>query len=260
MAPDRRFLVPAELAGVERHHRAVLDGLVAPAAAQPAAAPALRFLFLCFTNRCGSNYLAELLASTGRLNRPEEVFNGETMAAHMRDQDLPSFAAYVDFLCRRLGQGGWFTAKASLEQLLMLAETGLLDAIGDRAHFLLIERQDRLAQAISLLVAIQTQQWTSRQVRRIPDAALVYDRRILEEQQVLIAQQNFGFYRFFASNGIVPHHLAYERVVAQPQETVAGIGAWLGLPGLAAVPTAIPIQRQESPVKAAWRRRYAAGG
>ncbi|WP_459677109.1 Stf0 family sulfotransferase [Acidisoma sp. 7E03] len=260
MAVDRRLQVPSELAGVERHHRATLDRLFVPKGARPRLDRGLRFLFLCFTNRCGSNYLAELLASTGALNRPEEVFNGETMEEHVRAQGLQSFPAYMDFLCRRLALGGWFTAKLGLEQLLMLAETGLLDEIGDRARFLLIERQDKLAQAISLLVAIQTQQWTSRQARRMPDEALVYDRRILEDQQALITQQNFGFYRFFASNGLVPFHLAYEPLVAAPHQTVAEIGRWLGLPGLEARPDAVPIARQESPVKAAWRARYVAGG
>ena len=260
MAAERRFAVPQALAGVERYHRAAIAGMFAPDAPAVVPDPALRFVFLCFTNRCGSNYLAELLASTGALNRAEEVFNGETIAEHARAEGLGSFAAYVDFLCRRLAREGRFLSKIGLEQLLMLTETGLLDQIGDRAQFLLIERQDKLAQAISLLVAIQTQQWTSRHSRRMGDEALVYDRRILDEQQTLIAQQNFGFYRFFASNGIVPKHIAYEQLAAAPEALVAEIGAWIGRSGLVADPAALPIARQESPIKAAWRARYEAGG
>jgi LPS sulfotransferase NodH len=259
MAAERRFAVPQALAGVERYHRAAIAGLFAPDAPTVVPDPALRFVFLCFTNRCGSNYLAELLASTGALNRAEEVFNGETIAEHARAQGLGSFAAYADFLCRRLAREGRLLSKIGLEQLLMLTETGLLDQIGDRAQFLLIERQDRLAQAISLLVAIQTQQWTSRHSRRMGDEALVYDRRILVEQQALIAQQNFGFYRFFASNGIVPRHIAYEQLEAAPEAMVAEIGAWIGRPGLVADPATLPIARQQSPIKAAWRARYEAG-
>lgn len=260
MAAEPRFAVPQALAGVERYHRAAIAGLFPPEAEAAAPDPALRFVFLCFTNRCGSNYLAELLASTGAVNRAEEVFNAETIAEHVRAQTLPSLSAYLDFLCRRLAVGGRFLAKIGLEQLLMLTETGLLDQIGPRAQFLLIERQDRLAQAISLLVAIQTQQWTSQQGRRRSDDELLYDRGILAAQQELIAQQNFGFYRFFASNGIVPKHIAYEPLLAAPEATVAEIGAWMGLPGLRAEPAALPIARQESPIKAAWRRRYEAGG
>lgn len=259
MTVERRFAVPQALAGIERYHRAAIAGLFAPEVPSRVPDPGLRFVFLCFTNRCGSNYLAELLASTAALNRAEEVFNGDTIVAHVRAQGLSSLSAYLDFLCRRLGLGGRFLSKIGLEQLLMLTEAGLLDQIGDRAQFLLIERQDKLAQAISLLVAIQTQQWTSRHSRRMGDEALVYDRHILTQQQALIAQQNFGFYRFFASNGIVPKHIAYEQLVEAPGAMITDIGDWLGLPGLRANPASIPIQRQESPVKAAWRQRYEAG-
>lgn len=84
MAAERRFAVPQALAGVERFHRAAITGLFAPDAPAVAPDPALRFVFLCFTNRCGSNYLAELLASTGALNPAEEVFNGDTIAEHVR--------------------------------------------------------------------------------------------------------------------------------------------------------------------------------
>lgn len=259
MAAERRFVVPQALVGMEPYHRAAIAGLFAPEAPQVSPDPALRFVFLCFTNRCGSNYLAELLASTGALNRAEEVFNGQTITEHVRAQGLASLSAYLDFLCRRLALGGRFLSKIGLEQLVMLTEAGLLDQIGHRAQFLLIERQDKLAQAISLLVAIQTQQWTSRHSRRMGDEALVYDRRILTEQQALIAQQNFGFYRFFASNGIAPMHIAYERLEENPEALVAEIGTWMDLPALRADPAALPIARQESSVKAAWRARYEAG-
>jgi trehalose 2-sulfotransferase len=259
MPAERRFAVPQALVGMERYHRAAIAGLFAPDAPKVPPDPALRFVFLCFTNRCGSNYLAELLASTGALNRAEEVFNGETITEHVRAQALASLSAYLDFLCRRLALGGRLLAKIGLEQLVMLTEAGLLDQIGHRAQFLLIERQDKLAQAISLLVAIQTQQWTSRHSRRMGDEALVYDRRILTEQQDLIAQQNFAFYRFFASNGIAPKHIAYEALEAAPEAMVADIGDWLGVPGLVADPAALPITRQESPIKAAWRARYESG-
>ena len=260
MAARPALIVPDELMGQERVHRAMLDGLFPQGAGRRAALdPELRFVFLCFTNRCGSNYLAELIASSGQLNPAEEVFNGETIAAHVREQALASFSAYVDFLCRRLARSGFFFAKLGLEQLLMLTETGLLDEIGPRAKFILLERRDRLAQAISLLVAIQTQQWTSRQQRLVEDAALVYDRALLAAQQEKIMRETFAFYRFFASNGIAPKHLTYEDVLADPIGAVSDIDAWLGLEALAARPDQVSIARQESPIKTLWHRRFTAG-
>lgn len=258
--PDHATLIiPDTLQGVERYHRAVLPALFRTKPPATQVDPSVRFLFLCFTNRCGSNFLAELMAASGRLNRAEEVYNADTISLHVKARKLRSFPAYVNFLCDRLKRGQWFTSKTSLEQLLMLTETGVLDQILERSHFLLLERQDRLAQAISLLMAVQNQQWTSAQSARIPDEALTYDRGVIDEQMGEIQAQNFGFYRFFASNGIVPKHFTYENLVTAPQPYLTEIGDWLGIGDLKAAAQDLPIRRQDSPVKHTWRQYYEAG-
>ena len=43
------------------------------------------FLFLCFTNRCSSNYIAKSIASDGQLNVAGEFFNADTI----RDEPIP---------------------------------------------------------------------------------------------------------------------------------------------------------------------------
>jgi LPS sulfotransferase NodH len=258
--PDRaRLIVPDALQGLERYHRCVLPDLFRDDPPADQIDPSVQFLFLCFTNRCGSNFLAELMAASGRLNLAEEVYNADTFGPHVRERRLRSFPAYVNFLCDRLQRGKRFASKISLEQLLMLIETGVLDQVVGRSQFLLLERQDRLAQAISLLVAIQNQQWSSAQAVRIPDEALVYSRSIIEEQMARIQAQNFGFYRFFASNDLAPKHLSYEMLVQSPRDHLRDIEAWLGIDGLEAATAALPIHRQDSAVKHAWRERYEAG-
>lgn len=259
MGRKSRLILPTALARIERYHRNSLVPLFGPRPPREQIDPDMRFLFLCFTNRSGSNFLAHLIASTGVLNTAEEVFNAPSMEMHVAAHDLHSLSGYVNFLCRRLNMSGWLTAKIGIEQLIMLTEADVLDQIIDRSHFILIERQDRLAQAISRLVAIQNQQWTSEQRAVMPEEALIYDRAIIQRQEAQIAEQIFGFYRFFASNGLVPKHLAYEAVMQRPQEHLAEIGAWLGFDPFIGNLGALPIQRQTSTVKQAWRARYDAG-
>lgn len=254
-----RLIVPAELSGLDRYHRDPLDRVFGPDPPSAPIDPGMKFLFLCFTNRCGSNFLAELIASTGRLNRGEEVFNASTVQAHATEQGLRSLAEYVNFLCRRLNMSGWLTAKIGIEQLVMLTEAGILDQILARSRFILIERQDRLAQAISRLVAVQNGQWTSAQTTLKADEALIYDRAALEAQQADVAFQNQAFYRFFAANGLVPKHLAYEAIAQSPQEYLSDIGTWLGFESFVGDLSALRIHRQDSAVKHRWRARYEAG-
>ena len=254
-----RVILPPGLTGIERYHRNALLPLFGPSPPREPIDPGMRFLFLCFTNRSGSNFLAHLIASTGILNTAEEVFNAPTMQSHVQAHGLRSLSGYVNFLCRRLNMSGWLTAKIGIEQLVMLTEADVLDQIIDRARFILIERQDRPAQAISRLVAIQNQQWTSEQVAKMPEEALVYSRDIIRQQEAEVAAQVFGFYSFFASNNLVPKHLAYEAVIQHPQEHLADIGAWLGLEPFIGNVAALPIRRQTSAVKQVWRARYKAG-
>ena len=260
MAPDaRRLIVPTALAELERYHRDPLDRLFGADPPRTPIDPSLQFLFLCFTNRCGSNFLARLIASTGVLNVAEEVFNAPTVQQHATTETLRSLHDYVNFLGRRLTMSGWLTAKLGVEQILMLAEAGILDAIIDRSKFLLIERQDTAAQAVSRLVAMQNSAWTSRHTATIPDEQLVYSRSEIDAQRAIIAFDNHAFYRFFASNGVAPKHLAYEAVVRSPQQHLSDIGAWLGFERFVGDPAAIGIRRQESAIKQAWLERYRQG-
>ena len=253
------LIIPPELQAIERYHREPLARLFGPDPPACPIDPELKFLFICFTNRCGSNYLAHLIASTGVLNVAEETLNESTVRDHAVREGLRSIHEYVNFLGRRLNMSGWLTAKVGIEQLLILTEAGLLDAIIGRTKFILIERQDRVAQAVSRLIAEQNQQWTSEQPSAIPDDRLVYARDRLDRQCAAIAFHNAAFYRFFASNGLVPKHVGYEELLRSPQQHVSDIGAWLGFDDLIGQPGAVRIRRQGSAVKQAWQARYRAG-
>jgi trehalose 2-sulfotransferase len=255
----RRLAVPPALAGLERYHRDPLDRLFGATPPRTPIDPSLNFLFVCFTNRCGSNYVSRLIASTGVLNVAEETFNAPTVEEHARQEGLRSLHEYVNFLGRRLNMSGWLTAKLGIEQLVMLTEAGVLDEIVDRTRFLLIERQDHVAQAISRLIAMQNGVWTSQHATTISDEELVYSRAEIDAQRAIIAFDNHAFYRFFASNGLTPKHLAYEAVVSSPEQNLTDIGTWLGFDRFGGNPAAIGIRRQESAIKRAWLERYARG-
>ena len=255
-----RLDATAILEGLERYHRDSLEQLFGPDPPSALIDPSLRFLFLCFTNRCGSNYIARLIASTGLLNVPEEVFNAPTVEEHTQQNGLRSLYDYVAFLDRQLTRSGWLTAKLSIEQVVMLTEAGILDRIIDRTKFLLVERQDTVAQAVSRLVATQNGLWTSQHIATIPDECLVYSRTGVDVQRESIARENTAFDRFFTLNGLAPKHVIYEAVLQSPEQHLTEIGAWLGFDRFIANPGEIGIQRQESAIKQAWLERYQQGG
>ncbi len=254
------MIIPPPLRAVNSTHRTVLEREFGPLRPDPGVdMPPGNFLFLCFTNRCGSNYLAHLLATTGAFNEAGEFFNAETVLEHSRPRGLRSLSAYFATLYHLLPHHGHIAAKAGVDQLAMLADAGIFDALGERARFVLLERQDRLGQAISRVIATQTGRFTSAQAARVQDDALVYSRAAIAEELDGMALANELFYAFFAANGIAPIHATYEAVLADPAPVMAQIAATCGCETLVAHPEQVGIARQANAVNQAWRRAYLDG-
>lgn len=221
--------------------------------------PDIDFLFILFTNRCGSNFLAHALASTGSFNEAGEFFNADTVLSHASANDLPSLPAYFCFVSNMVAHGQRMTAKLGIEHVAILAEAGILDAILGRSRFILIERRDKLAQGISRVVASQNLQWTSEQAKAIPNSRLVYSRSRIDEEIQRVDAGNGLLYRFLATARAAPRHFSYEALVTRTQSHLDEVAAWLDLQPLQFDPGRVRISPQSSPLKEVWRRRYLAG-
>lgn len=254
------MIIPPQLRAIVSSHRAALTHALGPL--RPEAGwvpPDIDVLFLCFTNRCGSNYLAQLLATTGAFNEAGEFFNAETVLEHAAPRGLRSLAAYFSALPTLLSRSDRIAAKTGIDQLVMLADVGILDALRARATFLLLERQDRLGQAISRVIAWQNGRWTTAHASNVPDSALVFDRTAIDIELAEIARANAAFSLFFSVNGIVPVHITYESLLADPASAAGAVTARMGLPALCTRPEKVAIHRQANAVNAAWRDSYRAG-
>jgi LPS sulfotransferase NodH len=250
------MIIPPPLRAIASPHRALIEAHFGPLRPDPAYQPPPgQTVFLCFTNRCGSNYLAQLLASTGAFNEAGEFFNAETVLEHAAALNLRSLPAYVAALPSLVPPHANFAAKAAPDQLVMLADAGILDAMAPRATYLLLERQDTLAQAISRVIATQNRQFTTAHQSTVPDSALIYDRAAIDTERAKIAHANAAFYVFFAANGIAPVHITYEALVRRPQAAMDELGGRLGLK-LQAHSDRVTISRQSGAITAAWRARY----
>jgi len=252
-------IIPPQLRTIASSHRIALTHALGPLRPEVGwTPPDIDVLFLCFTNRCGSNYLAQLLATTGAFNEAGEFFNAETVLEHATPRGLRSVGAYFSALPTLLSRSDRMAAKIGIDQLVMLADVGILDALGARATYLLLDRQDRLGQAISRLIAWQNGRWTTAHASNVPDSALVFDRSAIDIELGQIAGANAAFSLFFSANGIVPVHITYESLLTDPVSAVGAVGARMGLADLRTRPENVAIHRQANAINAAWRRTYLA--
>ena len=225
----------------------------------PPVPPGSRLLFLCFTNRSGSNYLGNLLAAAGLTHNAEEYFNADLVIETCAARRLASFQHYVSHVVRTRSRKGTFLAKVAAEHLALLAQSGALEQLLPISHFIVIERSDKLAQAISLAIAEQTQQWAWYLPAVIPESELRYSASRITELIELITEQELASRRFFALNGIVPALVNYEALVEEPQVVVDRITAHVGVPNASINPSRIELRKQATELNESWRRRFLAG-
>ncbi len=256
--PEVRPVVPLLHPRVPQNpHLAALLARFGQIRVLPGAVPPSTIIALCYTNRSGSSFIADLLASTGALNRALEMLNAEHLLALAEAGGHADFAAAFAAMLRAGQVQGRFALKLALSHLEILGEAGLLDQLQGTMRWVHITRADRLAQAISYVRALQTGRWTADQPGN--GAAPGYAREAITVAIDDLADADRQLQRFFGYNGIAPAPISYERLVAAPQEEIAGLGAAIGLPGLRVDPARVTLARQADAVNASWRARYLAG-
>jgi LPS sulfotransferase NodH len=256
--------------------------------------PLLAYL-VCATPRSGSTLLCELLTSTGVAGRPAEYFE-ELRATSLPRQAREYFSGFddpvVDHLPklisgtperpedfearfdRVLREGttpnGVFAAKlmwgylpdfaARIKRLPGHERRGTAEAIAallPGVRYVRVVRRDKVAQAVSLWRAVQTQRW-----REDLEGVVAADEAIYHEGAVghLVEQltaQEQAWQQWFRAASIEPVVVVYEELAADPVGVVTRVLDELGLhaDGEVQVPEP-PMRRQSDERSGDWIRRF----
>ena len=211
---------------------------------------------ICSTPRSGSTLLCDLLADTEVAGRPESYFRRESFTWYARHFNI-SVAEWGDehefdqlYLAavQQRGSGGTrvFGMRLMWESVDDLSKRlGSLypDLPSDRARFrsafgppvyVHLSREDKVAQAVSLLRAEQTGLWhvaadgTERE-RLKPGQTPVYDARGLSEHVAGLEGHDAAWASWFTRQRIHPVRITYEALSTEPQATLATVLSALGL-------------------------------
>jgi LPS sulfotransferase NodH len=120
-------------------------------------------LILC-TPRCGSTLFAEALNSSGRLGWCEEWFNYDYFDAYSQvTGNTFTLSSYTDYIAKKaIRNTGVFCLKWHIGQLVSMNEDFHLGIESmDFNHVVYLYRRDKIAQAVSLLRAVTTEQFRS---------------------------------------------------------------------------------------------------
>jgi LPS sulfotransferase NodH len=174
-------------------------------------------LFVGFTNRCGSNFLCAILASTGKFNSFSEPLNFNEVIDRSKKNNIKNYEDYLREIKATRAVGNRFSIKASVDQLAFLKKTGLLDKVFPHRKFLLVERCDKLSQAISYMIAIQTKKWSSTQIVKMDNSKINYNDSLVVDFLNGVTKNYREFDLLFSLLGETYHKVVYEQLCQRPQ-------------------------------------------
>jgi len=205
----------------------------------PGPVPLRKSYIVASTDRCGSTFLCSMLWQTGVLGAPTEYWNlkrrsgpsqKKSVGLQMMERlDVSSPADYLKkLLACRTSKNGVFGAKAhffDFEQAFRQFPE-MLDTLSP-ITYIHIQRQDKVAQAVSMVKALQTGAWVS--LAKPQTENLHYDKDLISKCLGFVERQNRDWARWFETHQIDPFVVTYENLIADTTGVVRSVVEFMGV-------------------------------
>jgi trehalose 2-sulfotransferase len=218
--------------------------------------------------RCGSTFLCTTLWKTGILGAPTEYLNIDPGNAAIPAPNEPGrlmvrFGAktperyFTRLLQHRTGRNGIFGMKAHGHHFeAALAWCPSMLEILAPVTFIYINRRDKVAQAISMAKAMQTNAWIS--FDQVTGKNTRYDPDFIEQCMNEIERQRLNWWRWFEANGVTPFVVTYEDMLADKDAVVRNIVELLDAQKDVPEKIDLPdVEKQGDEINAEWASRFA---
>jgi LPS sulfotransferase NodH len=238
---------------------------------------------ICGTPRTGSTLLCKLLASTKGAGDPHSFFRRQDISSWAEEWHLPLresmnekdfSAAYLEAAIKA-GKGGTNVfglrlMRENLDDLTTVIDQVFPSLPTDRARFerafgailyIHLTREDKLAQAISLIKAEQTGLWhvapDGMEIERVsPPQEPRYDFDRIRHDMAELESYDAAWESWFDEQGIEPLRVGYEGLSADPAETLIRICQALGVPPPAVSEVTPGVAKLSDETSSEWMRRY----
>lgn len=201
--------------------------------------------------RTGSTMLSDGLLQTGFAGVPLEYLHRRVLAGLGKPLAFERIAAYFnDIVSRRTSPNGVFGMKIHYHQFADLFVNGEgVTANGESflglfSHFILIDRRDRISQAISFMIAEESRKWRSRDVTdaHSSDIALDDDKMIaiVQEMGSLMSEAR-GWRRIIEARKLNAIELSYEDLTHDFDAEFRRVLGFLGLPEVEVRPQTVKL-------------------
>ena len=213
-------------------------------------------LIVLFAARAGSNYLGQLLSSTGWFREIGESCRPSQLIKIRDRHRLADCHSAAQWMIDNRGTPAAFGMKAGALVLIAAAQLGLLPELVGRSRFLHLRRRDRVAQAVSMYKA----RLGGRTHTLQPEARMFTDDDYdalgiaAEIQRIDVAEAQFA--SLLDLVGQPASTLYYEDILEAPEASVAQVCNELGLTMPEPYVPSIRLGILRDDLSARWRDRF----
>ncbi|MCV3207841.1 Stf0 family sulfotransferase [Mesorhizobium sp. YC-39] len=238
---------------------------------------------ICGTPRTGSTLLCNLLASTRVAGNPHSFYRRQNICEWAEEWDLPNpdtvggrefNIAYLNGAIRagkdRTGIFGLRLMKENLDELSAILDQIFPQLPSDKARFekafgnilyIHLSRENKLAQAVSLVKAEQTGLWhiapDGTEIERVaPPKEPRYDFERIKHEVTELATYDSAWNLWFEEQGITPLRVGYERLSSDPAATLVSICEALGVQAPNTEDVTPGVAKLSDETSLDWIRRY----
>ncbi len=205
---------------------------------------------ICATPRSGSHFLGHLMYSTGAMGYPLEYLHPIHLPRWSSLAGSSDIVQVFDYIkSRRTSPNGCFGLKTDLASI----QNYPFSALFPECRLILIERDDLLGQAISLVRARQTNQWISMQDAQAEPS---YDFQAIEAAIEDLRTHKANWVRFFDHHRREYLKVTYESLVSDPVGEIRGVSDYLDLPPVGINWNLVLPQKQSDEQNELWRKKF----
>lgn len=208
------------------------------------------------TPRSGSTLLGELLRNTGVAGAPFEYFHDKHCQDYISRWDIRTKAQYVYMLKRyRTSENGVFGFKLHYHQMVSFPLTAdELKRWFMTPKFILIKRRDKLRQAISLVRAMQTKQWSL--TDGDDNKTAVYDWQAINNSLRQVEEWEVSWQRWIDDNDINVLSVIYEDLIEDIEGALTTVSNYIGIDEGKARAEMPDMKRMADEITEDWVERY----
>ena len=236
-----------------------------------------RTLMICALPRSGSNLLCELIESTRRLGNPDEWLNQDRNRWNCGRFGLPPDTR-IDAMIHKLQEetstfNGVFSHKILMYSFTYLMESlreipgnkrlddrQLLGAYFPGLQLIYIKREDKLAQAISLLKAMQSAIWHNNARTREQADPIHFSWTAIHNLITDLEQQESQWERFIRKSGLPSMPVIYEDLIRDKRGVLNTVLSFTGVECELAEKEEVEVRhkRTRDETNRKWREQYLA--